>query len=378
MAKKAQPQGKCNYCGKQYAKSGMTRHLKTCQARQAAHEKMAKKKRARETTLYHVSVTGKYEPQYWMHLEMSGETTLSDLDDFLRDIWLECCGHLSMFEIGHRHYQSFPEDNLMVMFPPFMAEDVPGLSLEDRITIEEDDLPEISEEEEARIQDIVEDLEDDIAYFRKLLNQVPDGQALDMSPASEAEQLVKKMAERMTEVDVFMGQPGNEKGNLLKQALDKLVKEMKEAKKGSPAFQHLSTNLMIMRMNIQMVNDMFNRNLDMDVPVSRAFRPKVKKIRYEYDFGSTTFLELKVVDVREGQRYAGDEIFLMARNEPLDHRCRVCAKPATSICTECSWEIDDPFYCEDCLAEHPHGEDMALPVVNSPRMGVCGYTGGAW
>jgi hypothetical protein len=34
-------------------------------------------------------------------------------------------------------------------------------------------------------------------------------------------------------------------------------------------------------------------------------------------------------------------------------------------------EIKDEGVCRFCLC----GEEMALPVVNSPRMGVCGYAG---
>ncbi len=30
---------------------------------------------------------------------MNAGATLADLDDFLRGIWLECCGHLSSFDI---------------------------------------------------------------------------------------------------------------------------------------------------------------------------------------------------------------------------------------------------------------------------------------
>jgi len=31
---------------------------------------------------------------------MRGSATLAKLDDYLRAIWLECCGHLSKFTIG--------------------------------------------------------------------------------------------------------------------------------------------------------------------------------------------------------------------------------------------------------------------------------------
>jgi hypothetical protein len=36
----------------------------------------------------------------------------------------------------------------------------------------------------------------------------------------------------------------------------------------------------------------------------------------------------------------------------------------------------DPFVCSDHARDHACGEEESLmPVVNSPRMGVCGYTG---
>ena len=31
--------------------------------------------------------------------------------------------------------------------------------------------------------------------------------------------------------------------------------------------------------------------------------------------------------------------------------------------------------CSHCAKKHECGEDVQLPVVNSPRMGMCGYTG---
>ncbi len=36
---------------------------------------------------------------------------------------------------------------------------------------------------------------------------------------------------------------------------------------------------------------------------------------------------------------------------------------------------DNPFLCEACIENYEHGDEMLLPVVNSPRMGVCGCCG---
>ena len=36
---------------------------------------------------------------YWMELAVRADTTLRQLDEFLRGMWLECCGHLSEFTV---------------------------------------------------------------------------------------------------------------------------------------------------------------------------------------------------------------------------------------------------------------------------------------
>lgn len=38
-----------------------------------------------------------YEKDYWLYADISMTSTLKTLDTFLRDIWLECCGHMGAF-----------------------------------------------------------------------------------------------------------------------------------------------------------------------------------------------------------------------------------------------------------------------------------------
>ena len=47
----------------------------------------------------HISV-GSPERPHWMELGVRADTTLHELDRFLRSVWLECCGHLSHFDIA--------------------------------------------------------------------------------------------------------------------------------------------------------------------------------------------------------------------------------------------------------------------------------------
>jgi len=96
-------------------------------------------------------------------------------------------------------------------------------------------------------------------------------------------------------------------------------------------------------------------------------------LRHEYDFGTTTETIITVAGetVRKKQKGA---VRLLARNVPPSFSCSACGKPATVICTECVYDTDNPFLCDACAGEHEH-EEMLLPVVNSPRMGECGYDG---
>lgn len=84
--------GVCEFCGQDYSRRGIKRHLDSCSRRRM--ETGGRK------PYYTLSVEGAYERDYWLFVEIAGDATLEDLDRFLRDIWLECCGHLSQFRIG--------------------------------------------------------------------------------------------------------------------------------------------------------------------------------------------------------------------------------------------------------------------------------------
>ena len=102
----AQIKGFCKYCGKEYTKSGMIRHLTTCKMRKA---KLDKENMRRTGKYIQIVVSDKYLKAYWLIIEASENTTLVDLDKFLRSIWVECCGHLSAFMIHGVQYERFPD-----------------------------------------------------------------------------------------------------------------------------------------------------------------------------------------------------------------------------------------------------------------------------
>lgn len=216
--------GKCGFCNAVFKKAAMTKHLPSCQQRTDALKKSPDKK----TKGFHLLVEGRGLPEYWLHLFTSDDATLKDLDSFLRNIWLECCGHLSAFTIEETKYLSHP--------------------------MEEDD------------------------YEDK----------------------------------------------------------------------------------------------NMEIALKKVFAPGMK-FDHEYDFGTTTALILKVMSELESEG-KGRLIRLLARNDPPLIACGSCGKAATEVCSECIWS-GKGWLCNDCAQKHKCGEEMLLPVVNSPRVGMCGYTG---
>ena len=225
MAKRTS-KGQCCLCGGTFGKRAMTKHLESCRKEDADSETSSSGQVRRKSDVFHILVEGRFSPAYWMHLEVPSDATLEDLDLFLRNIWLECCGHMSAFRIDGKSYSIEPMGDF-------------------------DD----------------ESMEADL---REVLS------------------------------------PGT-------------------------------------------------------------------KFDHEYDFGSTTHLALTVLS--RGQRQIkGKSIAVLARNEAPEYPCMSCGKVAAHVCTECMCSSEGCL-CDKCAAEHECGQEMLLPLVNSPRAGVCGYTG---
>ncbi len=118
----------------------------------------------------------------------------------------------------------------------------------------------------------------------------------------------------------------------------------------------------------------FGDDINMKHKVKDIFTPGVE-LSYQYDFGSTTELTVKAVDNYHGTTDGNQEIQIITRNAQPLIPCDECGeKPAVEICSECQWN-EKGWLCEECAQNHGCDEDMFLPVVNSPRTGVCGYTG---
>lgn len=218
--------GRCSFCNATFSRAAIGKHLESCKQRKAISETPSEKQKSRKTKVFHLVAEGRDLHEYWMHFSAPANATLKDLDDFLRDTWLECCGHLSAFTIKETRYS--------------------------------------------------------------------------ISPMKEFDERSMKVA---------LG--------------DVLVPGMK--------FYH------------------------------------------EYDFGTTTELTLRAISEREGE-IRGKSIQILARNEPPLITCESCGRIATQVCSGCIWS-GEGWLCDECAREHKCGDEMLLPVVNSPRVGMCGYTG---
>ncbi|MCC7444704.1 MAG: hypothetical protein IT263_07720 [Saprospiraceae bacterium] len=215
--------GKCLFCDNFFSKQSMKKHLDKCEMKTSEYTSKNIEKAER---YFCISVQDYYDPNYWLYIDMPSNSTMKALDNFLRSIWLECCGHASSFTVGNQTYSTIP----------------------------------------------------DREFGDRSMN---------------------------TKLDSVAGI-----GTLL---------------------------------------------------------------RYEYDFGSTTTLKLKIIS----EFYANkrkNKVKLLARNIQPVIACSYCENPASYVCSHCIYD-DTGWVCDDCADKHECGEEMLLPVVNSPRVGVCAYEG---
>lgn len=110
----------------------------------------------------------------------------------------------------------------------------------------------------------------------------------------------------------------------------------------------------------------------MDVKLKDVLKPGVI-FTHDYDFGSTTTLRLKVV--AHYKEPFSNQISIIAQNEQPEFPCELCGKVSESICAFCHETV-----CSKCIKKHAcesgeYPDAYMLPLVNSPRTGICGYVG---
>ena len=98
-----------------------------------------------------------------------------------------------------------------------------------------------------------------------------------------------------------------------------------------------------------------------------------------YDFGTESVTLIKPVKLRTGKPLTTHPVTLLMRNIAPVFACQECQESAEWLCMECIYEHDDTgMLCEQHAENHPHDEyGEPMRIVNSPRMGLCGYDGPA-
>jgi hypothetical protein len=83
--------GNCYICGAGLGKTAMKNHiLKAHSGEDGGQECILLK------------IEGAYNKDYWLLIDIAAHRSLSDVDAFLRNIWLECCDHMSAFRASGR------------------------------------------------------------------------------------------------------------------------------------------------------------------------------------------------------------------------------------------------------------------------------------
>ncbi len=119
-------------------------------------------------------------------------------------------------------------------------------------------------------------------------------------------------------------------------------------------------------------------DIGMGRKAAAVFEPGTELV-HTYDFGTSSVTLVRAVAVRVGKPTTRRPIALMARNAQPVYPCQECGGPATRLCEQCVCEGERPgTLCDVDAEDHPHddfGEPM--PLLNSPRCGMCGYDGPA-
>lgn len=220
--------GRCYICNNIYQNNGVTRHIKSCLKK----TKEAEIDRGNNDNTYLIKVTDRYNFYYYLYLMVDKCVLLNELDQYLKEIWVECCGHLSNFTIDQIRYEKHPDYD-------------------------------------------------------------------------------------------------------------------------------------------------WKDTEDMNVEIGRVLTPGTT-FSYTYDYGSSTELELKVM---EEYKPLFDEkgIYLLGRNMPLEHKCEFCSNKAEVQFIDLNYGAQG-FLCNSCEKnmQSEEGEEVYFSnIINSPRVGVCGYDGPA-
>jgi endogenous inhibitor of DNA gyrase (YacG/DUF329 family) len=119
-----------------------------------------------------------------------------------------------------------------------------------------------------------------------------------------------------------------------------------------------------------------------EIPMSRKIEREFAsdtELTHIYDFGTSSETLIKAVGTRQGRPLTNNPIYLLARNKMPDAECDECGAAADWYCVDCLVEQGEwVALCKADVAKHTHDEyGGPIPLVNSPRLGLCAYDGPA-
>ena len=120
------------------------------------------------------------------------------------------------------------------------------------------------------------------------------------------------------------------------------------------------------------------KEIAMSRKIEKVFAPGIE-LTHIYDFGTSSETKVKMVGIRQGAPLTGKPVYLLARNNLPAAECAVCGAPAGWYCADCLVEQGEWInLCETHCADHEHDDyGGPSPLINSPRLGMCGYAGPA-
>jgi len=97
-------------------------------------------------------------------------------------------------------------------------------------------------------------------------------------------------------------------------------------------------------------------------------------MRHEYDFGTISETDIKVLGASQCKPATRYPISLLARNQMPERNCQECDQKAAWLFMDRIYDMGEVvFLCNEHLEDHEH-EEGPIALVNSPRLGMCGYT----
>lgn len=346
VARQVTPKGACQYCQKQFSKGSINRHLQSCEKRAEVLDAYAHEHpEVERQRILRLAIDGKYSPQYWMQIEIAAEEDVIELDEFLRRTWFTDNDHMSGF--------SFPNKNLPRKedFIPRDSNALRELAIKFHL-LEETDDPESSHSKiveviiTSELERILRDAKASTVTFSPL-----GYEKIDIAPTPE--ELAEEYQQQLKRYAITLNDDEEEDTNT------NVALEDEDREKD--------------------IDDEDDEDEDEDdeiLPIGLLVEVGTE-FTYDYDFGSTTTVRLKVVGEREDIIPAEESVIVLARNELPEVLCEICEKkPAEVVCIYCGQEGRASWFCEEDAEKHlknPKFEDheyQIYDVENSPRTGT--------